>query len=153
MRRARPCLRILAIAVGLVGFGGCEVPALRGRAIDRASGAPIAGAIVVEEWREAGWMGEPARTAAFRIATSQADGRFAFEAARVASGDRAPVYHLAHRDYGLVHAGEIAPNDGAIEIAPRERDATAMSALAALCGSPAREAWEREVATRLCSTR
>jgi hypothetical protein len=153
MRRARPSLRLLAIAAGLAGFGGCEAPALRGRAIDRASGAPIEGAIVVEEWREAGWMGEPARTAAFRIATSQTDGRFAFEAARVASGDRAPVYHLAHRAYGLVHAGELAPSDGAIEITARERDATAMSALAALCESPPREAWEREIATQLCSTR
>ena len=137
----------------MLGAAGCELPAVRGRVVDRETGAPIAGAIVVELWREAGWMGEPARAESARFATSDAAGRFELAPERGAPGSNPPVYMFAHRDYGLVHAGEVAPVDGAIELRGARGEVTPSQNLAALCELPPREDWERDLARRLCALR
>jgi hypothetical protein len=143
---------LAALALGVVA---CELAAVRGRVVDRDTGAPIAGAIVVELWREAGWMGEPARAERARFATSDAAGRFelAPEGGDLFGGDPPPVYVFAHRDYGLVHAGEVDPVDGAIELRGARGEVTPSQNLALLCESPPREDWERELALRLCPLR
>jgi hypothetical protein len=110
--------------------------------------------VVVELWRDAGWMGEPARARHARFATSDAGGRFALESARVSGGgDHPPVYVFAHPEYGLVHAGEVAPIGGTIELRGARGEVTPSQSLRSLCESPPREDWERELASRLCARR
>ena len=143
------------LAAFALGAAACELPAVRGRVVDRETGAPIAGAIVVELWREAGFLGEPARAESARYGTSDAAGRFELAPGRGAlfGGDPPPVYVFAHRDYGLVHAGEVNAVDGAIELRGARGEVTPSQNLAALCASPPREDWERELARRLCPLR
>lgn len=151
------CLPLLAAIA--VGFGGCELPAVRGRVVDRESGAGVAGAIVIEQWREAGWMGEPARVVRARTASTDVGGRFSIPSARTAAldgpigGDHAPVYVFVHPEYGLVHAGEVAPANGEIRLEGSRGEAAARQALVALCETVAREPWERDLASRVCDRR
>lgn len=147
------------LAAIAAGFGGCELPEVHGRVVDRATGAGVAGAIVIEQWREAGWMGEPMRVAHARTATTAADGRFALAAARATDptawtgAEHAPVYVIVHSDYGLAHAGEVAAANGEIRLEVSSEDAAARQALVALCENAPRESWERELALRVCRRR
>lgn len=109
---------------------------------------------MVELWRDAGWMGEPARADHARFATSDAAGAFEIARARTSgTSGRPPVYVFVHPAYGLVHAGEVAPVDGAIELRGTRGEVTPSQALASLCESPPREDWERELARRFCTRR
>ena len=156
-RRSRAWSLPLLAAIA-AGFGGCELPEVRGRVVDRDSGAGVADAIVIEQWREAGWMGEPARVERARTAITDAAGRFAIPAARTAGldargDDHAPVYVLVHPEYGLVRAGEVAPANGEIRLEVSSEDAAARQALVALCETAPREPWERDLAARVCRRR
>jgi hypothetical protein len=152
MRAAGRLLRAVAAAALASTGAGCELPAVRGVVADRADGAPIAGAVVVELWREAGWLGEPARAERARFATSDAAGRFELpaEAGLLFGAERPPVYVLAHPAYGLVHAGEVAPVAGVVELRVGRGQVVSEQAFAALCETPPREDWERRLASQIC---
>jgi hypothetical protein len=110
----RLCLAVAgALVAGCVpSLGRCVLEAASGRVVDRDTGEPIAGAEVVEWIRGAGRMGGPQPELHARFATSDAEGRFAFERA-FAPGPRlwfsknyGPSYSFYHPSYGLIHGGE-----------------------------------------------
>jgi hypothetical protein len=153
----------LSLAAGLLvlscasGGGRCALPAVEGRIVDRATRAPIAGALVVEEWRGGG--GSDAASPHYaRFATSDAGGRFALPAARAPGlgfawrAGRAPLYAFVHADYGLVRVGEI-PSTGAAELAGARGDEASLRALGALCETAPSGVWQREMQARACSSR
>jgi hypothetical protein len=121
--------------------------------VDRDTGAPIAGALVVEEWRTGATVPTDAPPVAHaRFATSDAAGRFRFEAEssglRCAARERRS-YAFAHPDYGLVRAGEAEPGT----LSGSRNDSASQRALDALCETAPSGAWQREIATRACSSR
>lgn len=147
---------ILALAAMLLGAGACELPALRGRVVDRDTHAPIAGARVVELWRAGRALSDVAATRSWRVATTDAEGRFELPretSARALRAGRAPSYVLIEPRYGLVRAGEREPVAGALDFEMSRDDVTARQSFAALCESRPREDWEREVAAAFCSRR
>jgi hypothetical protein len=155
MRAPTRLLATLVAATVSAAAVGCELPAVRGRVADRESGAPIEGAIVVELWREAGWMGEPAHAEHARFATSDSAGRFEMAAERgpLFGSERPPVWVFAHPEYGLVHAREVEPAGGSVELRGARGEIAAQQALASICESPPREDWERTLASRVCRRR
>ncbi len=128
-------------ALGLL-LGACSgrlgLPAAEGRVEDRATGAAIADALVVESYR---W-GAPGGADVRRIAASRATrtdpaGRFHF-AARSLTGPSlwlrrsyGPSYTIFHPDYGL----QRSRGDGALRLDRARRDA-ARADLMAFCRDP-----------------
>lgn len=147
--------RLVLALIALLGIApACEAPAVSGRVVDRETRAPIAGVGVVELWREGRALSDVAATKHVRSATTGRDGRFALAAeASLGMGADAPSYVLVHRDYGLARAGERDPRGGALDFEMSRDDVAAQRALASLCESPPREAWEREIARAFCPKR
>lgn len=157
-------MRSSAIAVLLAGLpfwiaASCSLPAVHGRVVDRETHAPIAGVRVVEQRRGARSLSDVAVTLHARVTSTDAAGRFSFPGetpagAQVAiGGSRAPVYVLAHPRYGLVRTDERATTEAELAFEMSLSDVTAQQSLAALCASPPREDWERELAAAICSRR
>ncbi|MEZ4217715.1 MAG: hypothetical protein R3E88_14620 [Myxococcota bacterium] len=88
------------------GAGGVRLDELRGRAVDLETGAPIAGALVVE-WYVGGGVGDGARPVHHaRWTTTAADGSFALAAEAAdpwtaLGASYGPELALVHPDYGL----------------------------------------------------
>ncbi len=110
--------RSLLAALALAPLAGCVpgpgpfvLDAVEGRVVDRDSGAPIAGAEVIEWWRGAG-SGGPAPHQHARWTTTDADGRFALPREMSPSPRMwvlrtyGPTYSFYHPRYGLEHGGE-----------------------------------------------
>jgi hypothetical protein len=159
--RTRWLAAILAgLAACVPGPGACRLPALHGRVVDADTGAPIAGATVIEWWRGAGVGGAPQPTRHIRFATSDASGRFAFPAATAPSlrlwALRAyePIHGFVHPDYGLVRGPERRDAEGRLVLRGSRSDAAArLGDLEVLCTSPPRDDADRELARRVCSAR
>jgi hypothetical protein len=154
-----PVFALLLASACLPAATSCSLPVVEGQVRDHDTAAPIADALVVEQWRGAGWMGEPQRTLDARFATTGTDGRFRFEASRASKLGSAlrqrygPVYLFVHPQYGLVRSGE-APGAGEpLVLEGSLADVASQRALAALCESPTREEWERVVVERACPGR
>ena len=134
----------------------CALPAVRGRVVDRDTHAPIAEVRVVEQWRAGRALSDVAAVVHARIATTDAEGRFAIPretSASAARADRAPSYVLVHARYGLVRAGEREPSAAELVFEMSLADVTARQSLAALCESPPHEDWERAIAPEICPHR
>jgi hypothetical protein len=148
-------LAFFVLVACATGAGSCSLPDVQGRVVDRDSGSPIVGAIVFERFETAGVLGAPARTLHARFAESDAAGRFVFRKTvasprLVAKRRYPPRYGFAHPDTGLVR-GVDAPREGSDLVLTGSRRAVAeRQALAALCESPPREEWERELRDRVC---
>ncbi len=150
----------LAFAGCVPGGGTCRLPAVEGRVADAGTGAPIAGATVIEWWHGAGVGGAPQPTRHARFATSDARGRFAFPA-QWAPDPRmwvtrvyAPAYGFVHPAYGFVRGPGAHDAGGALVLHGSLADAPARrSDLEVLCTTPPREAWQRELARRACPAR
>jgi hypothetical protein len=150
----------LGLAACVPGPGACRMPALHGRVVDAETGAPIAGATVVEWWRGAGVAGGPQPTRHARFAVTDAQGRFSFPAAIAPSARMwalrvyQPSHGFAHPDYGLVRSPEQRGAEGELLLRGSRADAPARRAdLDVLCSTPAREEWERALAQRVCPAR
>jgi hypothetical protein len=130
-----------------------------GRVLDRESGAPIAGAEVIEWWRGAGRGGGPQPTYHARFARSDADGRFAFGRGLAPSPRMwlskvyGPSYGFYHADYGLVRAGEPGPDAELLLRGSRAEAELRRADLASVCRPRPREGWERELARVACPPR
>ena len=141
------------------GPGVLVLRAAEGRVVDRESGAPIAGATVIEWWRGAGRGGGPQPTYHARFATSDPGGRFAFPRALARSPRMwllrtyGPSYGFYHPDYGLVRGGE--PSVGApVALTGSRAEAELRRAdLAPVCAPHPRERWQRELARVACPAR
>lgn len=146
-------MRTLVLALALVGFGACELPPREGRVIDRETSAPVAGAQVIELWQAGRALSDVAATRHVRRSTTDAEGRFilgAERSMRTTQAARTPGYVIAHPSYGVVRFGEPRAADSTLEFAISRDDVAARNALAALCESPPREDWERDLAASLC---
>jgi hypothetical protein len=149
----------LALSGCVPGPGVLVMRAAEGRVLDRESGAPIAGATVIEWWRGAGRGGGPQPTYHARFTRTDADGRFGFPRA-IAKSPRmwllrtyGPSYGFFHPDYGLVRGGEPAAG-AAVELTGSLAEAELRRAdLAPVCAPRPREAWERELAELACPPR
>jgi hypothetical protein len=152
-----PLVASLALLSCVSGGARCALPAAQGRVVDRETQAPIAGALVVEEWRGGGPSDAP-RVLHARFATTDAAGRFAFAAERAPSlgfalrGARGPHHAFVHADYGFVR-GDEAGRAGELVLDASRGDAAAGAALAALCETAPTGAWQREIAKRACASR
>lgn len=149
-------MRRLAVALALCLCGAsCSLPAVRGRVVDRETRAPIAGALVVEEWRGGAVPSDAPSLVFVRFATTAEDGGFAFESTSAPGlgftlrGARGPIYSFSHLDYGWF-AGDLGPPAGAIELAGSRGNPAAGRALEALCETAPRGEWEREIQSRAC---
>jgi hypothetical protein len=157
MRRFPPLAAAALLLLSCVsGRGPCSLPAVAGRVVDRDTGAPIAGALVVEESRGGAVPSDAPPVSHARFATSDAEGRFAFDAAAApglgcASRGRRS-YAFVHPDYGLVRGGEAA-SAHEIALGGSRNDSASQSALGALCEIAPSGAWEREIAKRACASR
>lgn len=147
----------LGFAACVPGPGACRMPALEGRVVDAETGAPIAGATVVEWWRGAGVAGGVQPTRHARFAVSDAEGRFRFPAAIAPSARMwalrvyEPSHGFAHPEYGLVRPPEQRDAGGELLLRGSRAEAPARRGdLEVLCSTPAREDWERELAQRVC---
>lgn len=156
MHRVTPLsLLAAALVVSCVsGRGRCALPAVEGQVLERETGAPIAGALVVEQWRAGAVPSDAPSTLYARYATSDARGRFAFAAARApglrfALAASRPSYAFVHPRYGFVRAGE-PPATGEVVLEGSRADVASQRALAALCEVAPRDDWERELARRAC---
>lgn len=114
---------------------------------------------MVEQRRSARALSDVAATLHARLAKTDAAGRFAFPDETPASvgvalrGGRAPSYVLVHPRYGLIRSDEQDPGDAELAFEMSLTDVTAQRSLAALCESPPREDWERELAAEVCPRR
>jgi len=151
---------LLGLAACVPGPGACRLPALRGQLVDADTGAPIAGATVIEWWRGAGVAGGPQPTRHVRFAVSDGEGRFAFPAATAPSVRlwvlRAyePAHGFVHPDYGLVRGPERRDADGDLLLRGSLSEASARRGdLEVLCTTATRDDWERELARRVCPAR
>jgi hypothetical protein len=158
-RTALLAVAVAALAACVPGPGVLVMRAVEGRVLDRPSGAPIAGATVIEWWRGAGRGGAPQPTYHARFATSDADGHFRFPRA-VAPSPRmwllrtyGPSYGFFHPDYGLVRAGEAVPGEVLALGGSREEAELRRADLAPVCAPRTRERWERELAQVACPPR
>jgi hypothetical protein len=159
VRRLTP-LSLVAAALLLScasGRGCCSLPPVEGRVLDRDTRAPIAGALVVEQWRGGLAPSDEPPVLHARFATSDPAGRFALEAARApglrfAFGGGRPRYAFVHPRYGFVRAGEPAAAGGLVLEGSRA-DVASQRALAALCETAPRNDAERELASRACAGR
>jgi hypothetical protein len=149
----------LAFAACVPGPGVLVMSAREGRVVDRETGAPIAGATVIEWWRGAGRGGGPQPTYHARFTESDADGRFGFPRA-VAPSPRmwllrtyGPSYGFFHPGYGLVRGGEAAPGDAIALSGSREEAELRRADLAPVCAPAPRERWQRELARIACPPR
>lgn len=136
-----------AFAVGmlcLVGSGCLPSPgpfvleAVTGRVIDEDSGAPIAGAEVIEWWRGAG-ASDVAPHYFARWASTGADGRFALPR-RLSPSPRmwflrtyGPSYSFYHPDYGLEHGARAQAEGGLALRGSTRRAAQRRENLAPIC--------------------
>lgn len=110
---AARALRLVALAAALAS-GACApslgpfvLEAVRGRVVDENTAEPIRGATVIQWYRGAGTGGGPQPSYHARFATTDREGRFAFERA-VAPSPRmwlletyGPGYGFYHPSYGL----------------------------------------------------
>jgi hypothetical protein len=163
VRRAAVLQSLLASALAacVPGAGPCVLPSVRGRVLERATEAPIAGAVVFERWRGAGRMGGPQPTYHARFARSDAEGRFALERGLAPSPRMwvlrtyEPSYGFAHPHYGLVYTGEADPGEGGdLLLRGSEADAAVRRGdLASLCETAPSDGFERELAREVCPER
>ncbi len=138
---------LLAAAAALAACGCVPSPgpfvldAVAGRVVDRDTGAPIAGAEVVQWWRGAGVPGASQPEYHARWTSSDDRGAFAFPR-RVAPSARmwllrtyGPTFSFYHPRYGLVHAGPGVSVPASTGDAGSREGAPARSAIVALRGS------------------
>jgi len=141
------------------GPGPFVLPAAEGRVIERESGAPIAGATVIEWWHGAGRGGGPQPTYHARFATSDASGRFGFPRALAPSPRMwllrtyGPSYGFFHPDYGLVRTGEPPPGQTPVLRGSRQEAELRRADLAPVCAPRPDERWQRELAPIACPPR
>lgn len=158
-RRAWTVLALVAssFAACVPGPGPCRLDAAQGRVVDRDTGEPIPGALVIEWWRGAGRMGGPQPVYHARFAETDAAGRFAFERAYAPSvrmwtlRTYGPSYGYYHASYGLVRGADGPAAGGEIALAGSLRDSAARFAeIEPLCGGRADDDWERALARAAC---
>jgi hypothetical protein len=160
-------MRLLAGSAALVlfslgcvpGIGPVRLPAVEGRVVDAQSGAPLAGAEVVEWWYGAGRFGGPQPVQHARWDTTDAAGRFALAGSTAWSPRMwllrtyGPAYSVFHADYGLLHAGlrsEAAPLVLRIDRAAASQGATE---LAAICRGERDDSGARRLRAVACAPR
>lgn len=165
-RDARHAARLLSAAAlafcalaCVPGLGPVRLAAVEGRVVDARTGAPLAGAEVVEWWRGAGRFAGPQPVQHARWATSDAQGRFALAGSTAWSPRMwllrtyGPSYSVYHADYGLQHAG-LQP-EAEILTLRIDRVAAAQGAaeLAAICRGELGDAGARRLRALACPPR
>jgi hypothetical protein len=152
----------VALAAALAcapGAGPFELEAIRGRVVDRDTGAPIAGAEVIQWWRGGSGPSDVQAVAHARFARSDGQGRFAFPRETVRSPrvwalkTYGPSWTFAHTRYGLVHGG-YREGPGTVRLEGLLRDARArLLDLEAACNARGDDAVSRHLARTSCPQR
>ena len=151
-------LRVAALCVALAGCvpspGPFVLDAVEGRVVDEDSGAPIAGAEVIEWWRGAG-TGGPAPHHHARWTRTGADGRF--ELPRECAPGRmwllrsyGPSYSFYHPEYGLEHARLRETPDGALMSGSKHRARERLANLDPICRGERDDPGARHLANIAC---
>jgi hypothetical protein len=158
-RRARRRLGVAAAAAlawaCVPSAGPFRLAAAHGRVVDAESGAPVAGAEVIEWYRGAGAFAGPQPVYHARWATSDSDGRFAFGATCAPSPRMwllktyGPDYSVYHPRYGLQH-GARREGDSLVLAASLARAEQARADLAPICRGERDDPGARHLAGLAC---
>ena len=154
--------RRAALAAALLLCGGClpspgpfALEAVAGGVVDEDTGAPIAGAEVIQWYRGAG-RGGPRPVYHARWTTSDASGAFALPRAASPSPRMwllrtyGPTYSFYHPDYGLEHAGEKPPQGEMVLRGSRSRAEMRLANLDPICRGEHDDAGSRHLAEIAC---
>lgn len=166
MPAARSLPWVLVVAAGLAsscvpGLGPFRLAEAHGRVVDRDSGAPVEGALVLQWYHGASAGDGPRPEYAARWTTTGTQGRFAFASALAPSPRMwllrtyGPSYAFHHPELGLVRGARPDPEDpGALLLLGARSEAELRRPdLAPYCRGEIQGAGARELARVACEPR